>query len=77
MIRDEVLVQLVDKAMTDKDFTRKALEDLDGTLKAYGFDLNEEELSAVREFHSEAVRMSPDQLDEELKEAAAGRRSYS
>jgi hypothetical protein len=54
-MRDEVLMQLVDKAMTDDTFRAAAVEDLDGTLRAHDFELEPDELAAVREFHGEVI----------------------
>ncbi len=49
-MRDEVLMELVDRAMNDQEFRRKAQEDPEGTLKEYGYELTEEEMAAVKEF---------------------------
>ena len=73
-MRDEVLIQLVDKAMTDPQFRDRALEDLDAALSEHGFELEEDELAAVREFHAEVAGKSPEEVDGILKEAASGNR---
>jgi hypothetical protein len=54
-MRDEVLMQLVDKAMTDDAFRTSAVDDLEGTLAAHGFELDAEELTAVKEFHAQVI----------------------
>jgi hypothetical protein len=68
LIRDEVLVDLVDRARTDPEFKRKARIDLDGTLSEYGYELTREELAAAKEFHRRTQGMS----DAELNRALAG-----
>lgn len=66
-IRDDVLIRLVDRAMSDEEFRRRAQADPEGTLRAEGFDLNDEELSAVKEFQEQVAGLS----DEELQRAIA------
>ena len=68
LIRDEVLMDLVDLARTDPGFKRKACADLEGTLNEYGYDLSGDELAAVKEFHRRTQGMS----DAELNQALAG-----
>ena len=68
LIRDEVLVDLVDRTRTDPEFKRKARVDLDGTLSEYGYELTREELAAAKEFHRRTQGMS----DAELNRALAG-----
>ena len=72
-MRDDVLAGLVDKAMTDADFRRSAMTDLEGTLAAHGYDLEPEELEAVREFHGQVAGKSEAEVQEVLA-ANAGRR---
>jgi len=74
-MRDDVLAALVDRALTDPDFRRRAADDLDGTLAAEGFDLEPEELAAVREFHSQAAGRSDEELEVLL--AGGGRRQQA
>lgn len=69
-MRDDVLTDLVDKAVNDPDFRSKAKDDLEGTLKAYNFDLTEDELAAVRDFHSQAAGKSDEELDEMLSDSS-------
>ena len=39
LIRDEVLMNLVDLARTDPEFKRRARADLEGALHEYGYEL--------------------------------------
>jgi hypothetical protein len=68
LTRDEVLVDLVDRARTDPEFKRKARINLDGTLSEYGYELTREELAAAKEFHRRTQGMS----DAEVNRALAG-----
>jgi hypothetical protein len=70
-VRDEVLMGLVNRARTDPEFRRNARHALDRLLvDVYRYDLTEEELAACREFHARTVRLTEDQLDQELADAA-------
>ncbi len=66
LIRDEVLMDLVDRVRTDPEFTRRARADLEGTLSEYGYKLTEEELAAAKEFHRRTRGMSDARLIQEL-----------
>jgi hypothetical protein len=68
-MRDDVLMNLVDRALTDPEFRTRAQEDLEGTLRAEGFDLSEEEMAAVREFHSQFAGLSDEEVEGQLEEA--------
>jgi hypothetical protein len=72
-MRDEVLAGLVDKAMTDPDFRRSAVADLDGTLAAHGYELQPDELEAVREFHDQVAGKSEAEVEEFLTATASRR----
>jgi hypothetical protein len=72
-MRDEVLASLVDKAMTDPEFRRQAVADLDGTLAAHGYELQPDELEAVRDFHGQVAGKSEAEV-QELLAANSGRR---
>jgi hypothetical protein len=74
-MRDDVLADLVDRAMTDADFRRRAADDLDGTLQAEGFRLEPDELAAVREFHAQVAGKSDEEVDALV--ADAGRRQQA
>ena len=70
-MRDEVLSSLVDRALSDAEFRRKAKADLEGTLNEYGYDLEPDELEAVREFHRDAAGRSDEELEAMLAGGAA------
>jgi hypothetical protein len=70
LIRDEVLMDLVDLARTNPDFKRKARVDLEGTLNEYGYELTGEELAAVKEFHRRTRGMSDAELSRALARSA-------
>jgi hypothetical protein len=72
-MRDEILTSLVDRAMTDSEFRRNAITDLDGTLAAHGYELQPDELEAVREFHGQVAGKSEAEVEEMLA-ANSGRR---
>ena len=61
-IRLEALKGLTILALNDEQFRRGAIDDLEGTLGRYGFDLTDQEMERLRE----AQRVSADQSDEEL-----------
>lgn len=71
LVRDEVLMDLVDLARTDSEFKRKARADLEGTLNDYGYELTGDELAAVKEFHRRTRDMSDAQLNRALAERAS------
>jgi hypothetical protein len=66
LMRDDVLMQLVDKAINDPDFRVQAQSNLEGTLKAHNIELTDDELAAVKEFQSQATGMSEQELDQML-----------
>ncbi len=66
LIRDEVLMDLVDRVRTDPEFTRRARTDLEGTLGEYGYELTGEELAAAKEFHRRTQGMSDARFVQEL-----------
>jgi hypothetical protein len=72
-VRDEVLAGLVDKAMTDPEFRQSAIDDLDGTLAAHRYELQPDELEAVREFHGQVAGKSEVEV-EHLLAGNAGKR---
>ena len=51
-VRVEMLRRLAELAMSDEVFREAALEDLDGTLARYGYDLNAEERLLVHRFRA-------------------------
>ena len=68
LIRDEVLMDLVNRVRTDPEFKRRARADLEGTLSEYGYELTGEELAAAKEFHRRTQGMS----DAQFIQAVAG-----
>ena len=70
LIRDEVLMDLVDLARTNPDFKRRARVDLEGALNEYGYELTGEELAAVKEFHRRTRGMSDAELSLALARSA-------
>jgi hypothetical protein len=73
-MRDEILASLVDRAMTDADFRQSAITDLDGTLAAHGYELQPDELEAVREFHGQVAGKSEAEVQQLLTATAVRRR---
>ena len=69
-MRDEVLMELVDRAVDDEEFRTRARQDPEGTLREYGFELTDEELRAVRDFQRATEGLS----DDDVVEAIAGGR---
>jgi hypothetical protein len=51
-VRVDLLRQLAELAMSDEVFRASALEDLDGTLARYGYQLNADELALVHHFRA-------------------------
>ncbi len=62
-MRDDVMISLIDQAMNDVEFRQKALANLEGTLQEYGYDLNNDEMAAVREFQAQTVGKSSEEID--------------
>ncbi len=71
LIRDEVLMDLVDLARTNPEFKRRARADLEGALHEYGYELTADELVAVKEFHRRTLEMSDAELNRTLAERAS------
>jgi len=61
-MRDDVMMRLVDHAIRDEGFRSAALQDPDGTLRSHGYDLEPDELQAVRDFHTEMAGKSSDEV---------------
>ena len=66
------LADLIERARTDRDFRDRAKADLDGALKAEGYELSEDELQAARQMHTQAQGMSDEQLDAALSADVVG-----
>ena len=69
-MRDDVMMSLVDRALNDNEFRTRAAKDLDGTLAAYGYDLTEDELAAVRDFQSQTAGKSGDEIQQLVADRA-------
>jgi hypothetical protein len=74
-MRDEILASLVDRAMTDSEFRQQAITDLDGTLAAHGYELQPDELDAVREFHGQVAGKSEAEVQDLLASNASRRQN--
>ena len=71
-MRDDVMAALVERVMTDEGFRQQARDDLEGALAAAGFDLQPDEMAAVREFHDEFSEVDDDQLTSSLGRRQGG-----
>jgi hypothetical protein len=71
-MRDEVMIDLIDRAMRDPEFREQARQDPDGTLRAHGFELTDDELQAVKEFQQQTAGLSDEELNEAITQG--GRR---
>jgi hypothetical protein len=65
-MRGDVMQELLDKAANDSEFRKQAVQDLEGTLSANGYELTEDELIAAREFQSRAKDLTDEQLESEI-----------
>jgi len=65
-IRLEALKGLTILAIYDDQFRRGVMDDLDGTLRRYGFDLTGQEMERLRDAHREIAGMSDADLAREL-----------
>ncbi|HEV2127128.1 MAG TPA: hypothetical protein VGR22_00740 [Thermomicrobiales bacterium] len=63
------LSRLVERAMNDPAFISRAQADLDGTLAAEDISLDSDEMAAVREFHSQIVGLSEEEIQGRLSES--------
>jgi hypothetical protein len=61
-VRLEALKGLTILAMHDPQFRRGAVEDLEGTLSRYGYDLNYQEIERLRRANEEIAGMSDEDL---------------
>lgn len=76
MVRNEVLMGLVDRAINDVEFREKARADLDGTLEKYGYELTHEELAAVKAFQDRTEGLTEEELDRALVADVRGGRQF-
>jgi hypothetical protein len=67
-IRLEALKGLTVLAIHDDQFRRGAIEDLEGTLRRYGYDLTDQEMERLRHAHEEISGMSDEDLVRGLSE---------
>lgn len=69
---EDILGELVSRALNDKSFRESAFKDLEGTLKKHQYlqRLTAEELTAVREFYAQSQGLGPDELNRRLLEGA-------
>ena len=67
-IRLEALKGLTILAIHDDQFRRGAIDDLEGTLRRYGFDLTEQEMERVRYAHEEVSGRSDEDILREMRE---------
>jgi hypothetical protein len=72
-MRDDVLIQLADRVMSDAGFRQRLRTDLGGALRADGFTLSDDELAAVRAFQQQTAGLSDQELTATLSDPAARR----
>lgn len=70
-IRLEALKGITILATHDDQFRRGAVDDLEGTLRRYGFDLTEGELERLRSAQEEVAGRSDEDIAEELRSREA------
>lgn len=75
-MRDKILMQLVDKAINEPEFRANARKDVEGVLRAYGYDLTPDEMAAVKAFQAETAGLSDGELDAVLA-GNSQRRQYA
>jgi hypothetical protein len=61
-IRPDVLNELLRTAIEDDQFRQNAVNNLEGTLQSYGFELNSEEMEEVRSFQGHFLDWSDNEL---------------
>ena len=67
-IRLEALKGLTVLAIHDDQFRRGAIEDLEGTLRRYGYDLTDQEMERLRYAQEEISGKSDEDIIRELRE---------
>jgi hypothetical protein len=67
-IRLEALKGLTVLAIHDDQFRRGAIDDLEGTLRRYGFDLTPQEMERVRDAHEDISGRSDEDVLREMRE---------
>ena len=76
-IRLEALKGLTILALHDEQFRRGAIDDLEGTLGRYGFDLTDQEMERLRAAQREGAGVRDEELVRELREGDARARVLS
>jgi hypothetical protein len=66
-IRLEALKGITVLAMHDDQFRRGAIDDLEGTLRRYGYDLTDQEMQRLRNAHEEVSGMSDEDIVREMR----------
>jgi hypothetical protein len=72
-MRDDVLMQLADRVMSDAGFRARLRSDLGSALRADGFTLSDSELAAVRAFQQQTASMTDEELTASLANPATRR----
>ena len=67
-IRLEALKGITILAIHDDQFRRGVIDDLEGTLRRYGFDLTDQEMERLRYAQEEISDMSDEDLVREMRE---------
>jgi hypothetical protein len=70
-IRLEALKGITVLAIHDDQFRRGAIDDLEGTLRRYGYDLTDQEMERLRNAHEEVSGMSDEDIVREMREGEA------
>ncbi len=68
--REEVLSGAITLAIYDSRFRREAVDDLGGTLRSYGYDLDDDEIEELSRFHSRAANMTDEELVQAMTEGS-------
>jgi hypothetical protein len=76
-IRLEALKGLTILAIHDEQFRSRVIDDLEGTLRRYGYALNEQEMQRVRYAHEEIAGMTAEDLARELSDERAIERAIA
>lgn len=69
-MRDDVMMKLVTHALEDGGFRREALSDPEASLRKRGYELQPDELEAVRNFHAEMADKTSEEVAEHLNRRA-------
>jgi hypothetical protein len=72
-VRDEVLMGLVSRAITDPEFKRRARRDVEEALWEYRYQLTDEELEVCKEFFQGTKDLTNEELDRRLAQLSSER----